>query len=285
MKETYRKIIVSGAELTGAAVAGVLGFLAGGPIGAGSAAITGVAFTEISKKLLQDVVNQSLSEYETEMIGIALVSAIEKVRLSIKSGKTVRQDGFFEDEHCASAKRVMWHTIQKVRIETDKKKAACYGRILAAISLNPSITVSEAIFLTRKLSEFSYLELCLLGILCSYSPVPLGICNDESIENIEMKIVPDNRDGYTYELFTIGTELFQLIRNNWVGLTCGYKNYPHNWININLNELFMTDHGDRFAKLAGLREIEVEELQQVRDLLVSNWDYPIVSKLYDGLFT
>ena len=85
-EEKAKRLVETGAELAGGAVAGALGFLAGGPAAAAAAGAGGVAITRVAKRLISEFSNRFLSNREKVRVETAAAFALSQVRDRLSAG-------------------------------------------------------------------------------------------------------------------------------------------------------------------------------------------------------
>lgn len=92
--EKANSLISAGAEISGAAVGGALGFLAAGPSGAATFGAVGAICGQIIEHVGSEIYSRYLGPREKVRVGGALAIAANEIQERLKKGDKLRSDGF-----------------------------------------------------------------------------------------------------------------------------------------------------------------------------------------------
>jgi hypothetical protein len=272
--EKVKNLISMGTELSGTAAGGALGFLVGGPIEAAGAAVAGLAISKISNFVLIDIADRVLSKREQVRVGAAASLAIEKIREYLESGKSPRNDDFFE--HISGsrpkAEEIFEGILLKSKNEHEEKKLKYISSIFANTVFMSDVSLSEANHMLHIAEGLTYNQLCLLSLFERKSSIPEinlrendytdwnEATNGRTSLEIEMPNSTKSVIQEIFELYNFG--LVQRIdpgdKDSHSLLDCGY---------VAPNRMFLTDLGRRYYTIMGLAEIIVNDLMNTADSL------------------
>ena len=161
-----RKLITSGADIAGAAVAGGLGFLAGSLGGAAVLGISGAAAAMVLKNLGQEISRRLLGPREAVRVGGVLALTAEEIRQRIEQGERIRTDGFFEKDSSgrSGAEEVGESVLLKCQREPEEKKLPYMAHLLSGIVFDSEISADMAHQITKAAEQMTYRQLCLIKI-------------------------------------------------------------------------------------------------------------------------
>jgi hypothetical protein len=164
--EKAKELISFGADITGAAAGGAIGFIVAGPVGAIGGAVAGSFLTK-SLEIVADFAMRDLSRREKVKAGAGLAFAYDKIVRYLDEGHKPRDDGFFErstGERSASDE-ILEGILFKCRNEFEEKKLKFIGNIYANTAFMPEVTIAGANWLLQKSSELTYRQLCMIAII------------------------------------------------------------------------------------------------------------------------
>lgn len=111
---------------------------------------------------LESLFGRSLAKSECARLGIAYDEVRETIKRNLKSGKTIRQDGFLDESfngNYSRANELVEATIKFAIDDSEFLKAQAYGRLLGN-SLFCDFDRDSIKSLARTIKELSYRELC-----------------------------------------------------------------------------------------------------------------------------
>ncbi|MDP9311764.1 MAG: hypothetical protein M3R24_12935 [Chloroflexota bacterium] len=165
--EKAQKLISRGAELTGAAAGGAIGFFAGGPIGAATGSAAGPVITWSLQRLGKDFANRMLSSKEEAKVGASLIFAYGKIEEYLKQGRTPRNDHFFNYDTTgwSASDEILEGVLLKCKNEHEIKKLKFVSTIYANVAFMPDVSVEGANWLLQKAQELTYRQLCVIALI------------------------------------------------------------------------------------------------------------------------
>lgn len=254
--EKIKKLITSGAEISGATIGGVLGFLAAGPVGAAIAGGGGVIISKALTRLGIEVKERILSPREEVRVGATISYVVEKIQENLSKGKVIRDDGFFEGEfdNRSAGDEVSEGLVLVAQRENQEKKIKYYGNLLANIAFNKDIDREFANLLITIAQNLSYRQLCLLNIFFKSSKLKSLQLRGGNYRagGISKQIVP-----ILYEIFDLDTK--QLIVNS--------KNHVLGITDIILSEIELHGLGNLIYEIMELNDIPSNEIDELINIL------------------
>ena len=215
--EPVRRLIQSGAGIAGGAVAGALGFFAGGPE---SAAALGAASTTVAHllgSLGEEVSNRLLGRREKQRIGGLLAIATESIRRRLKNGESIRSDGFFERNSSgrSDADSVSENILLKAQREPEEKKLLYMGYFFSSVAFNADINPQMAHQIVKSCERMTYRQLCLLKIF-GIDHIRNTLRNTDYREESEILI---ERRQVLYECFDLARNYYIIEKSYILGVT------------------------------------------------------------------
>jgi hypothetical protein len=164
--EKAKELISFGAEITGAAAGGVIGFIAAGPVGAIGGAVAGPFLTK-GLEIAADFALRDLSLREKVKAGAGLAYAYDKIVKYLEEGRRPRNDGFFEKDigSRSASDEILEGTLFKCRNEHEEKKLRFIGNTYANTAFMPEVSIAGANWLLQKSSELTYRQLCMIALI------------------------------------------------------------------------------------------------------------------------
>ena len=155
-----------GAALGATAGAGI-GLAIAGPAGA---AIGSLAGTAIEKAVLwagKEIKERCLSKSENKKIGTVYDTAKRKINYNIDSGKTLRQDDFFESNETdkSSSEEILEGTLFAAQRENEEKKLPYLANMYANINFDETVSRPMANQLLKIASEITYRQMVILSVI------------------------------------------------------------------------------------------------------------------------
>ena len=165
--DNLNRIIGRGAELTGASVGGVIGFITGGPVGAVVGGVTGPIITWSLQKVGRDFAERWLSPKEEARVGAGLIYAYEKIKLNLDQGHKVREDNFFLPDESGNnqSEEILEGVILKCKQEHEERKLRFISNIYANTAFMPQVSIAGANWLIQKAQELTYRQFCILSLI------------------------------------------------------------------------------------------------------------------------
>ena len=175
-------LISAGSDISGAAVGGALGFLAGGPAGAAGAGAVGVVFSRV----LQDVVTRILSCRETERVGATAAVAISSIKERLEHGDKLRDDDFFDTKGSqrSSADELFEGILLTAKNTHEEKKTKHLGYIFSNIAFDKTCLPNEANYLIHVSESLTYAQFILLKIFSDTASHGLRTTNYSAGEQV-----------------------------------------------------------------------------------------------------
>lgn len=161
------KMVESGADLVGGLTGAAIGLIVAGPPGALAGAATGPVVSGVLQSVGIEVKERWLSRRERKRIGGVLGIAAESCQQRIDAGAAIRADDFFDGNESSDAASVVEQTLIAARDETEEKKVAILGRLIAGICVDASISKEQAHLLISTVERLSYRQLNLLLLFAS----------------------------------------------------------------------------------------------------------------------
>ena len=183
--EMIEFLIESGSEITGATTGAVIGGVVAGPAGAMLGIAGGKAVEKVFSKLGSEIKNRVLSKRENNKIGATATYALEKIDENIKSGKKLRDDGFFEndDTNRSTADEIVEGIMFSAQREHEEKKLKYYGNLVANIAFDKTISREQANQLINISKRLTYRQLKLINLFAINQQLPIQILRKEDYTN------------------------------------------------------------------------------------------------------
>ena len=161
------KLINSGSEIAGAAVAGALSSLAGDPAGSAAAAVGGVVIAKVISKVGAELHDRFLGPREEARIGATIAYAIERIKERLDEGESPRQDGFFDNNESnrSSAEEVYEGALLKSKTAYEEKKIKHIGIFLGNVAFSPELSAERANYYLNLVERLTYRQLKLLVVI------------------------------------------------------------------------------------------------------------------------
>lgn len=263
-KKKIDSLIETGSEMAGSAVGGAVGFLAGGIGGAIVGGPLGVVIAKSANKVLCDISSRFLSKREEIRVGATAAFALEKIKLYLETGKSPRDDGFFN----ASSKRseadeVFEGVLLKSKNEHEEKKAKILGNIFANIAFTPGFSLGESNHLLQLAGSMTYRKMSILALFNKKDFTPNNYqLREDSYRGFKGEIL--------YETISVQQEIFELYNAGFV--YCSNKERTGGeallgWHDPVPNRMHLTPLGQRYFNIMGLSDIEDKDIWSLAQLL------------------
>jgi hypothetical protein len=164
--DPVRRLIEDGAEIAGGTIAGALGFLAAGPIGAAALGGGGAAAVVALRRVGAEVGERLLARRERVRLGGVLALTAATIQDRSRRGESLRQDGFFEQKPGgrSDAEEVAESVLLKSQREPEERKLPYLAGLLANVAFDANISAEMAHQLIKVAEQLTYRQLCLLKI-------------------------------------------------------------------------------------------------------------------------
>lgn len=153
-------LLNKGSDIVGAGIGAGLAYAAGGPILAGLSGVLGVVVTHT----LSEIANRELSNREQIRVGATAQHAISYIKLLQKSGKKIRNDGFFKEGSRSDAEEIFEGCLIVAKNSHEEKKTIYFGRLFANLCFRDDIDKNQANQLINIASQLTYSQFCWLSI-------------------------------------------------------------------------------------------------------------------------
>lgn len=162
-RDKVQQLISKGAELTGAAAGGGLGFFAAGPVGAAAGALAGTLLGQMLE-IGGEMCHRALSTRETKRVGASLGFTAVAIQERLDQGERPRDDGFFtRDETSRSAAEELFEgVLLKCKNEHEEKKLRFISNIFAHAAFN-KVSAADANAVLLLSERPSYRQICILA--------------------------------------------------------------------------------------------------------------------------
>lgn len=193
-------------DICGGFTGAALGLL--GPAGAFAGAFGAPVLSSFMKKVGTDILDRTISTREKHRIGAVFSYITVRINELIKQGKTIRSDGFFEQDvnSNSNADEVLEGILLAAQKEYEEKKLIYYSNMMADFAFDSFVNKSLANNLIKIAQQLSYTQLCLLKIF-------------NNARNFKLR----NSDygefagkGMPYELINLLYEISDMIRLNLI---------------------------------------------------------------------
>lgn len=251
LKDTS-ELIETGSEIVGGLGGAAIGLLIAGPGGALAGAVGGPLLTKTIKRIGSEIQNRVLGKREEIRVGATLSYALAKIKDNLDKGKTLREDGFFNNEtNRSDADEILEGTLLSAQKEYEEKKIPFMANLFANIAFNPNIDKGNANHLIKLANTLSYRQLCLINIFTNKSNFPLRSTDYTANPTVLIPVISILHE--IFELYTVG-----LINCESVifGLT-----------NINPSKMKVEGAGEGLYVLMELNSISNDELNKIANLL------------------
>ena len=157
----------AGAGAIGAAVGATIGGVVAGPVGTIGGAAVGDAIGAVFKELALDVKRRYLSKKEEVRIDRALKLTKEKIDANLRSGKSLRDDGFFESrvDERSTAEEIFEGVLIASQREYEEKKLPLMARLNANIAFDANVSRPTANRLLKLASDLTYRQLVIVKVV------------------------------------------------------------------------------------------------------------------------
>lgn len=180
MENKKEKIIDTVAEYGGAAVGAAvgagIGLVVAGPVGAAMGSLAGTTIEKVFEVVGKDIKERRLSQNENRKIGSVFEQAQKRVEENLKSGRTLRTDGFFEEkaDDRSTANELLENLLLTSQRESEERKLPYMANLYANILFDNSKTWKENIDretanqLIKTVGDLSYRQIVIIGVLGAY---------------------------------------------------------------------------------------------------------------------
>jgi hypothetical protein len=245
-------LIDYGSELFGAAIAGIIGFFAGGPVGAAIFGAAGAGVAKVIKSVGEEISQRHLSKREKIRSGGVLIIVADEISKRVQAGHKLRNDDFFIDSDGMKAEQVFESVISKAQREPEERKLTYMAKLMANIAFDNNVTWEMAHFLIKAAEQLTYRQLCLINIARNNSENKLR--NEDyrtqkpSIDTVEV----------LYECFGLQSHEF---------ISFGDKHFVFGLSDIIPNDMHTHGFGNALYELMGLSDMPQSDVDNVIDLL------------------
>jgi len=173
------EFIGKGSEIAGSATGCLLGFIAGGPIGAAVGGAAAPIFT-MGLKAIGDYAQRVLSERESCRIAGVSALSINNIKERIDNGESLRSDSFFENDGFSnsSAYEIFEGMLLKARSDHEERKLPLYAHLFESVCFDPSISSDNANWIVQLLDNFTYRHFEILYCFIELNEESKWIAND-----------------------------------------------------------------------------------------------------------
>lgn len=246
---TLRRVI---GALPGSITAALIG-AAGGPVTAVLGALTGTVLGEVGA----DVISRVLSPRQERRVGTVLLAAsaafTEQEQLH---GRTVRDDGFFEDDTAPGAEFVEG-VLLSAKDSFEERKAPYLGNLIASVAFDTGVDAGTANYALRLAEGLSWTEFLVLGVFADPERYPM----------------PENQipDGTAWASWTQLMALKRLLDPPASMLTYAEKTLDYGLpsYDLNLSVVSLTTSGFLLTSLMKLDTIPDTERRPVYDTIIA----------------
>ncbi len=174
MMKKQKKIIETAAEYGGAAAGAAagagIGLVIAGPAGATLGAIAGTALEKAFLHIGKEITERKLSKAENKKVGSVYTLASENIDKKLIAGKTLREDGFFEESEAdrSSAEEILERTLFAAQREAEEKKLPYYARMFANIAFSTDVSRPIANQTIKIAEQLTYRQLLILNAIATF---------------------------------------------------------------------------------------------------------------------
>lgn len=210
-EDNITELISAGADITGGAVGGVIGFLLAGPIGAAVGGASGPAVTSVLKRIGLEIKERLISPREEKRIGAIIAYTVEKIKLRLERGAKLRADSFFNlsPAQRSDADEIYEATILAAQREYQENKLKYYGNLVANISFDSACDKAQANHLIRITQELSWRQICILSMAGRVSTFNLRDSNyisNPTMSNAHVFLLDEIMELYNKSLIVFGAD-------------------------------------------------------------------------------
>ena len=196
-----------GSALGAVACAGISAVIAG-PEGAIAGALLGTVIENTFKWAKEEIKTRCLSKAESNKLNVVYELAKEKISEKLTTGKSLRQDVFFDAEEGdrTSAEEILEGTLFAAQRENEEKKLPYLANLYANINFDESISRPMSNQLIKLASAVSYRQLVILSVIGK---------NQDSDCDIELRSTTF-RGFENYQDISIAAEIYDLYRSSLI---------------------------------------------------------------------
>lgn len=210
-KEKITDLINSGADITGGAVGGVIGFLLAGPVGAAIGGGSAPLITSTIRKIGLEIKERLIGPREEVRVGAVITYATAAIQDRLEAGTPLRKDGFFSSSSTerSDADEIYEATILAAQREHQEKKLKYYGNLIANISFDPNCDKAQANHLIRIAQELSWRQICILSLAARKANFTLRDSNyitQPTMSHAHVFLLNEIMELYNKSLIVFGTE-------------------------------------------------------------------------------
>ena len=246
-------IIKNGAEISGNVSSAVIGLAIAGPVGAIGGAIFGPIIGKVFKKIGNELSEKLLSPREEIRIGATYSLALDEIQDSIKKGKELRTDDFYENRNGdrSKAETLLDGTLLKARNEYEEKKIKYYSNFLANLNFDESISFEKGNTLLRIMEQLSYRQIVILGYFSNIENIDT---NQWMVSFAQKPELAQYQDFYSELMELYNQQLLQQTGNEGISMMI---------ISMKLSPL-----GKIFCDLINVAEIDSEETNKIENTII-----------------
>lgn len=169
-EEKVKRLIESGANLTGAIISGTVGgFIAGLP-GIVGGALLGTSINEVFKYIGAEMYDRKLSMGDKEFvrIGAAVTYSLDRIRKNIDNGQPPRTDNFFKNTNPgerSTAEEILEGTLIKAKVCYEEKKIPFIGNIYGNLPFYSFVDSKMAYQIINLAEKLTYRQLCIIAMI------------------------------------------------------------------------------------------------------------------------
>lgn len=168
--DRLRSLIGAGAELAGGTTSSAIGALLGGAIAGPPGVIAGGAIGTAAvmaiRSVGEEISERRLGPREKIRAGAVIAIAVADIDARMKSGDTLRADGFFDARRTerSDAEEVAESVLLKAQREPEERKLRFMGYLLASTAFDAGVNAELAHQLTKAAERLTYRQLCILKL-------------------------------------------------------------------------------------------------------------------------
>lgn len=260
-KEKIRGLISVGSEITGGAVGGALGFLAGGPIGAAALGSGGVLASKMLNHVGSELSERLLGPREKVRIGATLTLAAEEINQRIKKNEAIRNDGFFNENQFvrSNAEELAESVLLKSQREAEEKKIPLLAHLLANICFSTEINVALGQQMIKATDTLTYRQLCILRLVAMNANFPLR------------KSDYRGKKSFPRDLYQLLHECYDLYNRGFIN---NGDSVALGMTDLNPSEMKIQGLGVDLHNWMQLWQIPMEHIAPIVDVLIKQSDQP-----------
>ena len=163
-KSKLRELIERGTNVAGTATGAALTMITGSPeVGV---ALTAIGATGIYQKVGGEIADRWLAPREAARVGSVMARSVEMLKSELEEGKTLRQDGFFDDRAGRSdAEEVMEGVLRKAQAEYEERKLEYLARMWASACLDENLTTARLNYMVKLAEQLTYRQLTIIAMI------------------------------------------------------------------------------------------------------------------------